>query len=116
MKIILLGRPKSTSNAYKTMCRGSFPTRYMIPKARELKEYYQLQAREQYKGPPLKKRLELDITIYFDTKGRKDWDNFHKLSMDALTGIVWEDDEQTDDAHVHKRFDKDKPRIEIQIL
>jgi Holliday junction resolvase RusA-like endonuclease len=72
-----------------------------------------VQAKAQYHGEPLTSRLEIDVTLFFGRKGKKDWDNFHKLSMDALTGIVWEDDEQIDDAHVHKRYDKENPRIEI---
>jgi len=38
------------------------------------------------------------------------------LSMDALTGVVWEDDSQIQVAHVYKDFDKDNPRIEIEIV
>lgn len=49
-------------------------------------------------------------------KGRKsDWDNFHKLSMDALTGIVWADDSQIVEANVRKEYDPKKPRIEIVV-
>lgn len=35
--------------------------------------------------------------------------------MDALTGIVWEDDERIDDGQGHKRYDKANSRIEISI-
>jgi len=35
--------------------------------------------------------------------------------MDALTGIVWEDDSQIVEALVKKRYDKENPRIEIVI-
>jgi len=88
---------------------------YMTSDGRSLKEDYQWQAKGQFHGEPLRGRLEIDVTLYFDRKGRKDWDNFHKLSMDALSGIVWEDDDQIDDAHVHKRHDKENPRIEIKV-
>lgn len=42
-------------------------------------------------------------------------DDFHKLSCDALSGIVYEDDSQIDDAHVKRAYDKAHPRIEIEI-
>lgn len=115
-RITLLGRPTSTSNAYKTMCRGSWPTRYMITKAKQLKESYIQQAKEQYKLLPIKGDIEIEVTIYFDTKRKADWDNFHKVSMDSLTGIIWEDDSQIQRAHVFKDYDKANPRLEITVI
>tara|TARA_R100000365_G_C2726532_1_gene57730 strand:- start:594 stop:917 length:324 start_codon:yes stop_codon:yes gene_type:complete len=88
---------------------------YMTAAGKALKEDYQWQARSQFHGEPLSVPLAIEVTIYFPTKRRSDWDNFHKLSMDALSGIVWEDDSQIEDARVLKRYDKYKPRIEITI-
>ena len=34
-------------------------------------------------------RLEVTICLYFKDNRRRDWDNWHKLSMDALQGIVF---------------------------
>ncbi len=117
MTIVLKGEPRSTNNLYKSVCRGSFPTVYLSSEGKALKEDYQWQAKSQYKGKPLiSTEIEIDITFYLGTKRRSDWDNFHKLSMDALTGIVWEDDSLITDSHVHKRYDKNDPRIEIKIL
>jgi len=87
----------------------------MTPKARALKEDYKWQARQQYKGIPLTENLSVDIKLYFGTKRKYDWDNFHKLSMDALTGIIWEDDSQIQRATVEKFYDKENPRIELVI-
>ncbi len=53
-----------------------------------LKEQYYWEASAQWKGKPLEGDAEIDIALYFGTKRKTDWDNFHKLSMDALTGIV----------------------------
>jgi Holliday junction resolvase RusA-like endonuclease len=50
-------------------------------------------------APPLKGDINVSITL-FCTKRRSDWDNFHKLSCDALSGIVYEDDSQIKDAYV----------------
>lgn len=90
--------------------------RILSPKARALKEDYGWQAKQQYKGIPIGNELELYIKIYFGTKRKYDWDNFHKLSMDALTGIVWEDDSQIRKATVEKLYDKENPRIEIELI
>ncbi len=116
MKITLKGKPRSTNGLYKTMCRGNFPSRYLTNEGRALKEDYQWQAKKQMKGQKL---LDGDLVVwidtYHDTHRKNDWDNFHKLSMDSLTGIVYRDDSQIVRAVVNKRYDKSNPRIEISI-
>lgn len=114
-QITLKGEPRSTSHLYKSVCRGSYPTVYMSAAGKALKESYQWQAKSQYKRKVLKGELEIWITIYFGTKRKSDWDNFHKISMDALSGIVWEDDSQVVEAHISKRYDKKEPRIEVEV-
>lgn len=114
MEIILKGEPKSTQNVYRHVCRGSFPSVYMNQEGKTLKESYQWQAKSQCKKI-LSDELEVWIKIYFGTKRKSDWDNFHKLSMDSLTGIAWQDDSQIQIAHVEKQYDKENPRIEIII-
>lgn len=115
INITLKGEPRSTNNIYKTMCRGSFPSRYLSNEGRNLKEDYQWQIKQQYKDKPLKEELSIVIRTYHGTKRRSDWDNFHKLSMDSLTGLVYEDDSQIVRATVEKLYDKDNPRIEIEL-
>lgn len=113
--VTLKGVPQSTNHVYKHACRGGFSRVYMSADGRALKEDYQWQAKGQFHGEPLRGRLSIDVTIYFATKRKVDWDNFHKLSMDALTGIVWEDDSQIEEARVRKAYDRHNPRIEIAI-
>ena len=36
--------------------------------------------------------------------------------MDALTWILYDDDTQIQQLHLYKKYDKENPRIEIQIL
>lgn len=115
MQIILKGKPRSTGTLYKTMCRGNFPMTYLITKGKELKEDYQWQAKSQWRSEPLKCPLSVTIDIYHDNLRKQDWDNFHKLSMDALTGICYEDDSQIKKATVTTYYDHDNPRIEIEI-
>lgn len=116
MILTLLGEPRSTGSIYKMVCRGKFGNVYMSKDGKELKESYQWQAKSQWKNKSLiKEDLEISIWIYFGTKRKADWDNFHKLSMDALTGIVWVDDSQIQSARVFKLYDPLSPRIEIEI-
>lgn len=116
MLITLKGNPQSTNNIYKTICRGSFPTRYMVARGKELKEDYQWQIKLQMKGMSMFTcPLRVAIQLYHGTKRKSDWDNFHKLSMDAMSGLVYEDDSQIQFATVSKGYDKENPRIEIDI-
>ena len=109
MRITLLGNPYSTNSLYRH-ARG---ISYMTKKGRELKVSYIKQIQEQYKKKPLTDELSIEVHIYFGNLRVHDWDNFHKISMDAMTGIVWVDDVQIYKATVEKHYDKANPRIEI---
>ena len=88
----------------------------MTAEGKKLKEQYQWEAKAQWSGKPLAGDVEISIALYFGTKRKSDWDNFHKLSMDAMTGIVYEDDSQIVEANVIKSYSKENPRIEIEII
>lgn len=88
---------------------------YMTAEGKALKEQYQWEAKSQWKGPPLSGDVEAHITLYFGTKRRADWDNYHKLSCDALSGVAYEDDSQIKEARVAMAYDPKRPRIEIAL-
>ncbi|MGE3703445.1 MAG: RusA family crossover junction endodeoxyribonuclease [Hyphomicrobiaceae bacterium] len=113
--IVLKGKPISTQHAYKIARFGSRSGIILTDEARALKEDYGWQAKSQWKHEPLTGDLLVEIRIYFPTKQVRDWDNWHKLSMDALNGIVWEDDHFINEVHVSKRYDPKNPRIEISV-
>ena len=115
MTITLLGEPKSTSHIYHYHCKFGRPSGYMTAEGKALKESYQWQAKSQWHKKPLTGPLQIAIQLYHGTKRKTDWDNFHKLSMDALTGIVWEDDSQVQEANVQKHYDPQNPRIVITL-
>jgi len=117
IKIILTGTPPSTSNIYKYRRAGNFIMGYMSKEGKDKKIEYQWEMKSQWKNKPLLvEEFKIDVIYYFKDKRRRDWDNFNKLWMDAGSGIIWEDDKLISDAHVHKRIDKDNPRIELLIL
>lgn len=79
-----------------------------------MKESYVIQAKQQYKWLPLTCELSVYIRIYFWDKRVRDWDNFHKLSQDAIAWIVYENDSQIKLATVEiMLIDKENPRIEL---
>lgn len=111
--IVLTGEPKSTQHIYGLACRGRYPQRYMTPAGKALKEQYRWEARAQWKGKPIEGDVAVRITLYFGTKRKADLDNFNKLSLDALTGIVWHDDSQIAELSLRRAYDKKRPRIVI---
>lgn len=87
----------------------------MTAAGKALKEAYQWEAKSQWKGKPLAGDIAVEATFYFGTKRKADLDNFNKISLDALTGIAWEDDSQITDLRLRRAYDKQKPRITLFI-
>ena len=87
----------------------------MIREGKELKELYQSEARKQYKGKVMSVNCDMEIILFFKDKRRRDVDNYSKLVLDALEGVVYEDDKQIQKLTVEKRISVEDPRIEIQI-
>jgi len=61
------------------------------------------------------RRYQRSMTLFFGTKRRADLDNFNKLSLDTLTGIVYEDESQIAELHLKRAYDKARPRIEVEV-
>ena len=114
MKIILEGNAKSKQTIYFSACRGKHAMIYMSKKGKDLKSQYIRETEEQYNGELLTEDLILEIKYYFSTKHRRDIDNYAKLVLDAMEGIVYEDDTQIQDLIQSKYYDKENPRIEIR--
>ena len=114
--ITLRGTPKSTNHIYKVTCRGKFATVYMTKAGKDLKESYQWEAKSQWKKKPLTGDVSVSIVFYFGDKRKHDIDNYNKILLDALSGIVWEDDEQITELHINKEYDKENPRVELHAL
>lgn len=54
--------------------------------------------------------------MYFGDKRKRDRDNYHKIAIDSLDGIVLKDDVLIEQAMVTKYYDKENPRYKIWIL
>jgi Holliday junction resolvase RusA-like endonuclease len=87
----------------------------MSAKGKELKLSYIKQVREQYHGEPLSDLLNVEVHLYFGDDRVRDIDNYQKISMDALTDVVWVDDVQIMRLTIEKHKDKTNPRIELTI-
>lgn len=114
-KITLLGEPKSTQHIYKIACRP-YPSIYMSAEGKAIKEDYAWQAKSQWKGELLSEPFGINVYFYHKTKRKQDIDNFNKLMFDAMTRVVWEDDNLVHEMHSFKRYDPASPRIEIELF
>ena len=116
MEITLLGEPRSTSHIYKSRVIGKFASVYMSAEGKKLKESYQWQAKSAWRFPVATGNVNLKIDLYFGTKRKCDIDNFNKLVLDSLTGIVYEDDSQIQELTLRKFYDKENPRVVVSFL
>lgn len=114
-KIILTGKPQSTQHIYGHTCRGSFPTTYLKPAAKNLRTAYSWEAAQQWREAALTVPFGVTLHFYHQTNRTQDIDNFNKLVLDALTGIVWKDDSLINEMHLFKYVDKEYPRIELTV-
>lgn len=86
----------------------------MKPEVRAAKEALGWEARSQYRGEPLAGSLAVSIALYWPDRRKHDIDNI-KVLLDALTGIVWEDDGLITDLHIRKGYDNLQPCVEMTI-
>lgn len=115
MELILKGNPQSTQHIYKMTCRGKFATMYMSKEGKDLKESYQWQLKSQYKKKPLTGEIDLRVELFFGDERKRDIDNYNKILLDSMSGIIFEDDSQIQSMLIIKNKDKRNPRIEIQV-
>ena len=89
---------------------------YMSAEGRALKESYQWEATSQWKDKMLLGRVIVCIKLFFGDLRNRDIDNYNKILLDSLTGIVWKDDKQIVKMEIEKLYDKKNPRVEIEII
>ena len=113
-KIVLLGEPKSTQHIYKITCRP-FPSLYMTPEGKAIKEDYAWQARAQWKLPIIDEPCGMRVRLFHKTKRKQDVDNYGKL-LDSLNRVCIADDNLIHELHITKHHDKENPRIEVEFF
>jgi len=113
MKITLYWKPQSTNHIYKHTCRGRYASVYMTAEWKKMKQDYAIQAKMQWSM--LEGNICMEIHFYFWDKRKHDIDNYNKIVLDSLSGVIYEDDEQIQELHIYKYYDKKNPRIELNI-
>lgn len=85
-------------------------------KYRECKEELQWEIRSQWPHKPLTEDVELNVIHEWGDKRTRDIDNYVKVLLDAMTGIVYEDDGQIIGLHVYKKTVDSKHKTIVQVV
>jgi len=93
--------PPTTNSLYK----GFGSRRYVDSGPKQKKEEMAWEAMSQYRGKPLEGDLRVEVHLRWGTRRNHDVDNIKSL-LDAMTGILWEDDGQITDLRVTKSYHK----------
>jgi Holliday junction resolvase RusA-like endonuclease len=110
---ITLTTPNVTTNRLYTNSRTT-GKKILTEQARTTKEAWAYEAWNQWQSDPICEPLEVRIDLYFPDHRKRDTDNIKAL-LDALTGVLWEDDSLIQAHMSRKHVDKDNPRIVITI-
>jgi crossover junction endodeoxyribonuclease RusA len=87
--------------------------RFMTAEGKAYKEQCGWEAKTQWNYGVQKRAFAIRVDFFFKTRRKRDLDNQNKIILDALTGIVYEDDSQIDELHLVRHLDTERPRVEI---
>lgn len=99
---------------------NKFAGRQNVWEYREQKELWKnlcvLYCRPRPKAPP--EFAHVNLTFYFDNRRRHDADNYQKFLLDGLVaaGVITDDDFNHIQVTCKGGYDKEKPRVEIEII
>jgi len=111
LRVFTFPFPPSDNTAYPT----NFKTgrRYLSAKGKTYKETIRMlmlgqEATDDY--------YTITLTLYPPDKRVRDVGNFDKLTLDAMTGLIYTDDVQVKELHTYmKHRDKENPRAEVTV-
>jgi len=89
--------------------------RFLTKQAKEYKETVAWEVRAQYRGKPINTPVRLKIALWWPDKRRHDLDNI-KGFLDAMTGILYEDDSQIVELTITKAVDRENPRVVLELV
>lgn len=107
--IKIKGNPISVNSLY----RGR---RFLTERGKDLKESNAWDIKKQWKKKPISGDVRVKLCFYFESNRRRDIDGPIKALLDAMSGIVYNDDSQIVELHVFKTNASPDPRVEIEII
>lgn len=114
LKIEMEEEAPSINHVWRRAYIHGIPRTYMTQKGREFKERLSNIVPKDF--IPIEKDCRVDIKLTFPTKRKSDIDNRLKVILDGLNNKAYIDDSQITELHVYKTYEKNKPRIEIEVI
>lgn len=87
--------PPSVNSCYRAIPRGRICAVIMSKDGRTYKDRIKTLLGDDSKLLT-DKRLMVSIRLFMPDRRRRDIDNYNKILLDSLTGLIWEDDSQID--------------------
>jgi len=106
----VLGEPASKANSRQLVRINNRPAFIKSQKARDYVNAFQLQCPKRLEL--LRGDLSVTVKIYYATR-RPDLDE--SVILDAMQGLIYENDRQVKEKHVYHGLDKCNPRAEIKV-
>jgi Holliday junction resolvase RusA-like endonuclease len=108
--------PLGVNNAYEPARWGKRHGFKKSDEARVYQEQIAFRAKVAMRSmPPFTGRCRVVLTLFYPDD-RSDIDGSIKLNLDALQGVVYRNDRQIRRLVVDKDIDKDRPRIEFEVV
>ena len=111
VSFIVLGEPASKANSRKLVRFGNRPAFIKSQKARDYTDTFKLQCPKL--DPLMDGDVSVTMTIYYASR-RPDLDE--SVILDAMQNLIYENDRQVKEKHIHWGLDKENPRAEIQVI
>lgn len=112
MKITLTVPYVSTNRLYTMNRNGS--RRKTVAGLAAAKEMAR-EAWAQRKGPVIEEDVYVLLEIFKPNNRKRDVDNTKGI-LDAMTKVLWEDDNQIQDLYSRKRIDTENPRVDLTVF
>ena len=112
ISFVIKGQPYSKANSRRLVQKGGRP---MFIKSKEALQYLHAFKMQCPKCKPLidkSQDVAVDIKIFYQSR-RPDLDE--SLILDAMQGLVYENDRSVKEKHIYWGLDKENPRAEITI-
>ena len=113
IRLVISESPISVNHMYGQSRNGR---RFLSKKGKDYKETVKNIAIETGCDHLLDDELEVRVSYYFGDKRRRDVTNYDKALLDAMSGVVYNDDCQIQRIILEKYYDKESPRTEVTIL
>lgn len=112
VRIIVNGEPRP-KQSYRALKSGGG---YQPKRVKDWQDTVAWEAKQAMRGhEPIKGAISVSLVFSMGNNRRTDLDNLSKGTLDAMRGIVYEDDVQIVDLRITKRVDKINPGVIIQV-